>query len=31
MTTVGIIGSGRIGSTFARLAIEARHQVVLSR
>jgi 8-hydroxy-5-deazaflavin:NADPH oxidoreductase len=30
MTTVGIIGSGQIGSTIARLAIEAGHQVVLS-
>jgi predicted dinucleotide-binding enzyme len=30
MTTVGLIGSGRIGSTVARLAIAAGHQVVLS-
>jgi predicted dinucleotide-binding enzyme len=30
MTTVGIIGSGQIGSTIARLAIEAGHRVVLS-
>lgn len=30
MTTVGIIGSGQIGSTIARLAIDAGHQVVLS-
>jgi hypothetical protein len=30
MTTVGIIGSGQIGSTIARLAIEAGHKVVLS-
>jgi predicted dinucleotide-binding enzyme len=30
MTTVGIIGSGQIGSTIARLAIEAGHQIVLS-
>ncbi len=30
MTTVGIVGSGHIGSAVARLAIEARHQVVLS-
>ena len=30
MTTVGIIGSGQIGTTIARLAIEAGHQVVLS-
>jgi 8-hydroxy-5-deazaflavin:NADPH oxidoreductase len=30
MTTVGFIGSGRIGSTVARLSIEAGHQVVLS-
>src|SRR6202167_566134 len=30
MTTVGFIGSGHIGSTVARLAIEAGHQVVLS-
>jgi 8-hydroxy-5-deazaflavin:NADPH oxidoreductase len=30
MTTVGFIGSGQIGSTIARLAIQAGHQVVLS-
>jgi predicted dinucleotide-binding enzyme len=30
MTTVGIIGSGNIGSTVARLAIAAGHRVVLS-
>jgi hypothetical protein len=30
MTTVGLIGSGQIGSAIARLAIEAGHQVVLS-
>ncbi|MEK8227107.1 NAD(P)-binding domain-containing protein [Oerskovia sp. M15] len=30
MTTVGFIGSGQIGTTIARLAIEAGHQVVLS-
>jgi predicted dinucleotide-binding enzyme len=30
MTTVGFIGSRQIGSTIARLAIEAGHQVVLS-
>ncbi|MGW7595765.1 NADPH-dependent F420 reductase, partial [Streptomyces rubiginosohelvolus] len=30
MTTVGFIGSGHIGTTIARLAIEAGHQVVLS-
>jgi predicted dinucleotide-binding enzyme len=30
MTTVGFIGSGQIGSTIARLAIEAGHRVVLS-
>jgi predicted dinucleotide-binding enzyme len=30
MSTVGIIGSGQIGTTVARLAIEAGHQVVLS-
>ena len=30
MTTVGFIGSGYVGSTIARLAIEAGHQVVLS-
>jgi predicted dinucleotide-binding enzyme len=30
MTTVGVIGSGQIGSTIARLAMEAGHQVVLS-
>ncbi|MCU1528163.1 MAG: oxidoreductase coenzyme F420-dependent [Frondihabitans sp.] len=30
MTTVGIIGSGQIGTTLARLAIRAGHRVVLS-
>jgi 8-hydroxy-5-deazaflavin:NADPH oxidoreductase len=30
MTTVGIIGSGRVGSAIARLAIAAGHRVVLS-
>jgi hypothetical protein len=30
MTTIGIIGSGRIGGTVARLAVAAGHQVVLS-
>jgi hypothetical protein len=30
MTTVGLIGSGSIGATLARLAIAAGHQVVLS-
>jgi predicted dinucleotide-binding enzyme len=30
MTTVGLIGSGQIGSVIARLAIEAGHQVMLS-
>jgi predicted dinucleotide-binding enzyme len=30
MTTVGLIGSGRIGSTVATLAVDAGHQVVLS-
>jgi predicted dinucleotide-binding enzyme len=30
MTTLGIIGSGQIGTTLARLAIEAGHTVVLS-
>lgn len=30
MTTVGFIGSGYIGSTIARLAVEAGHQVVLN-
>ena len=30
MTTVGLIGSGNIGSTVARLAVEAGHDVVLS-
>jgi predicted dinucleotide-binding enzyme len=30
MTTVGFIGSGRIGSTVARLSLAAGHQVVLS-
>jgi len=30
MTTIGLIGSGRIGSTIARLAVAAGHDVVLS-
>ncbi len=30
MTTVGIIGSGQLGTAIARLAIEAGHRVVLS-
>jgi predicted dinucleotide-binding enzyme len=30
MTTVGFIGSGNIGTTVARLAVEVGHQVVLS-
>jgi 8-hydroxy-5-deazaflavin:NADPH oxidoreductase len=30
MTTVGLIGSGHIGSTVARLAIAAGHEAVLS-
>jgi 8-hydroxy-5-deazaflavin:NADPH oxidoreductase len=30
MTTLGFIGSGRIGSTVARLSVAAGHQVVLS-
>jgi predicted dinucleotide-binding enzyme len=30
MTTVGLIGSGQIGGTVARLAVAAGHQVVLS-
>jgi predicted dinucleotide-binding enzyme len=30
MTTVGLIGSGHIGSTIARLSVAAGHQVVLS-
>ena len=30
MTTVGLIGSGRLGSTVARLAVGAGHDVVLS-
>jgi predicted dinucleotide-binding enzyme len=30
MTTVGLIGSGHIGSTVARLAVDAGHEVVLS-
>jgi predicted dinucleotide-binding enzyme len=30
MTTIGLIGSGRIGSTVARLAVNAGHDVVLS-
>ena len=30
MTTIGLIGSGNIGSTLARLALDAGHHVVLS-
>ncbi|SDS60065.1 hypothetical protein SAMN04488543_2033 [Friedmanniella luteola] len=30
MTTIGLIGSGNIGSTIARLAVDAGHAVVLS-
>jgi predicted dinucleotide-binding enzyme len=30
MTTLGLIGSGNIGSTVARLAVDAGHEVVLS-
>lgn len=30
MTTLGLIGSGHIGSTVARLAVDAGHEVVLS-
>ena len=30
MTTIGLIGSGKIGSTVARLAVDAGHDVVLS-
>jgi predicted dinucleotide-binding enzyme len=30
MTTIGLIGSGHIGSTVARLAVDAGHDVVLS-
>ena len=30
MTTIGLIGSGNIGSTLARLAVAAGHEVVLS-
>ena len=30
MTTIGFIGSGKIGSTVARLAVEAGHRVVMS-
>lgn len=30
MTTIGFIGSGHLGGTVARLAVEAGHQVVLS-
>jgi predicted dinucleotide-binding enzyme len=30
MTTLGLIGSGRIGSTVSRLAVDAGHDVVLS-
>src|ERR1700712_1576145 len=30
MTTLGLIGSGKIGSTVARLAVDAGHDVVLS-
>src|SRR3954463_3551361 len=30
MTTIGLIGSGNIGGTLARLAVDAGHEVVLS-
>ena len=30
MTTIGLIGSGHIGSTVARLAVDGGHDVVLS-
>ena len=30
MTTIGFIGSGNIGSTVARLALAAGHEVVMS-
>jgi predicted dinucleotide-binding enzyme len=30
MTTVGLIGSGRIGGTVAKLAVAAGHPVILS-
>jgi predicted dinucleotide-binding enzyme len=30
MTTIGFIGSGKIGSTVAKLAVDAGHQVVMS-
>src|SRR4051812_49923003 len=30
MTTIGLIGSGHIGGTVARLAVDAGHDVVLS-
>ncbi|HZA72919.1 MAG TPA: NAD(P)-binding domain-containing protein, partial [Propionibacteriaceae bacterium] len=30
MTNIGLIGSGNIGSTLARLAVNAGHDVVLS-
>ncbi len=30
MTTIGFIGSGNIGSTVARLAVAAGHEVVMS-
>ncbi|HEY6792054.1 MAG TPA: NAD(P)-binding domain-containing protein, partial [Trebonia sp.] len=30
MTTIGLIGSGMIGGTVARLAVAAGHEVVLS-
>src|SRR3954452_13323800 len=30
MTTIGLIGSGNIGSTIAHLAVDAGHEVVLS-
>ena len=30
MTTIGLIGAGHIGSTLARLAVDAGHDVVLS-
>lgn len=30
MTTIGLIGSGDIGSTLAHLAVDAGHQIVVS-
>jgi len=30
MTTIGLIGAGNIGSTVAKLAVDAGHDVILS-